>query len=403
MRLHTLTYLDEGDHVVVGRTDTDSYAVFPRDASALLRRIEAGASMVEAADWYLRTYGESVDIAEFERTLREFDFVRAENPSPTAAIIDSDSKPVRWQRLGRALFGGTAWICYAAVVAAAIVVMAARPRLIPHTSNLFFTHYVTLIALTLFLGQFPLLFLHEGFHGLAGRRLGLRTRLRVSNRIYFVVLETRMDGLVVKPRRQRYLPMLAGMLADVLAISVLTLVAAPGLRADGTVAPVAAVCLALAFATSLRLVWQFFFHLRTDLYYVAIVVLGCQDLHAAAKLILANRLRRLFGRPVVDEARLYPRDRAIGRWYSWLLLIGYTFSLSTFAFAAMPALIRSVGITVGRFTQPGLTLPRVLDSVVFLSLTGGQFLFAGYLAARRRWRARAADSPSPQSDRRNAS
>ncbi|MGY2063407.1 hypothetical protein ACW9HQ_51655, partial [Nocardia gipuzkoensis] len=177
-----------------------------------------------------------------------------------------------------------------------------------------------LIALTLFLGQFPLLLLHEGFHGLAGRRLGLRTRLRISNRLYFVVLETRMDGLVVKPRRQRYLPMLAGMLADALAISILTLLAALGLRADGTVAPAAAVCLALAFATSLRLAWQFFFHLRTDLYYVAIVVLGCQDLHAAARMILANRLRRLIGRRVADESSLHPRDRAVGRWYSWLLL-----------------------------------------------------------------------------------
>ena len=175
--------------------------------------------------------------------------------------------------------------------------MIARPRLAPHAGNLVFTHYVTVLVLTLFLGQFPLILLHESFHMLAGRRLGLRTSLRLGRRLYFLVFETIMDGLVAVPRRRRYLPMLSGLLADLLVIAVLTLIAAATMRPDGSVPLAGAVCLAFAFTTALRFAWQFYVYLRTDLYYAAVTVLGCQDLQAAARHILVNRFRWLLRLP----------------------------------------------------------------------------------------------------------
>ncbi len=93
--------------------------------------------------------------------------------------------------------------------------------LIPQYRNLFFTSYISVISLVLYFGQFPFIVLHETFHALAGRRLGLRTRLGFGRRLYFVVVETTMDGLVSVPRRKRYLPILVGMLADLLVIAVL--------------------------------------------------------------------------------------------------------------------------------------------------------------------------------------
>jgi hypothetical protein len=42
LRLHPLTYLDEGDDVTLGRADIDSYGLFPPDGAALLQQLEAG-------------------------------------------------------------------------------------------------------------------------------------------------------------------------------------------------------------------------------------------------------------------------------------------------------------------------------------------------------------------------
>jgi hypothetical protein len=373
--LHPLTYLEENGEVVVGRPDIDSYGVFPLDGAALVGQLAAGLPPAEAARWYASTYGENVDLAAFLGTLAELQFI---GEAPATA-----GRPLRWQRLGRWMFSPAAWACYVIVITAAAAEMIARPRLAPQPGNLIFTHYVTVLALAVFLGQFPLILLHESFHMLAGRRLGLRSSLRVGWRLYYLVFETTLDGLVAVPRRRRYLPMLAGMLLDLVVVAVLTLVAVATVRPDGSVPLAGRVCLAFAFMTVLRFAWQFYAYLRTDLYYVVVTVLGCLDLQPAARLILDNRIRRLLHRPLADESALHPRDRSAGRWYSWLMLAGYAFSLATLA-AVAPATWRILAITFDRFTRGGQSWGQVADSVVFLSLSLAQIIVVVTLALRSR-------------------
>jgi hypothetical protein len=378
VRLHALTYLEEDGEVVAGRADTDSYGLFPPDGAALLQKLETGVTSRDAAQWYQATYGEPVDMAEFLDTLDELGFLVKPGEVPVAVA------PVRWQRLGAWMFSPAVWACYVLIVGAAGAAMIVHPRLLPHPGNLFFTRYMAILELTVFLGQWPLLLLHEAFHTLAGRRLGLRSSLGVGMRLYYVVFETTLDGLVAVPRRQRYLPMLAGMLCDLLVIAVLTLVGAVTIRPDGTVPLVGGVCLALAFATLLRLVWQFYFYLRTDLYYVAVTVLGCVDLQAAAQRIMANRLRRLARRPLADESVLHPRDRAVGRWYSWLIAAGYTFSIVTLLIALVPIGRKVLGTVFGRFTHGGHPWPQVADSVLFLGLNLAELTLILFVSVRSR-------------------
>ncbi|MFC4149603.1 hypothetical protein ACFO0M_25425 [Micromonospora mangrovi] len=386
LRVYPLTYLPDGDDVVVGRTDVESFGVFPPDGAELLRRIADGMPPAEAADWYAETYGEQVDLAEFLGVLEELDFLVGDVPPATTVA------PLRWQRLGRWLFSPPAWILYALLIAGAVAAMVARPRLAPQTDNLFYTDYVTALALTVFLGQIPLILVHESFHALAGRRLGLRSTLRISHRLHFLTFETSLDGLVVVPRRQRYLPMLAGMLADLLLISVLTLVAAAALRPDGTPSRLGGFCLALAFLTLLRFAWQFAFYLRTDLYGVVTTVLGCHDLQGAARRVLGNRARRLVGRTPVDESGLHPRDRAVARWYSWLLLIGYGVSLGVLALAVLPTTVRTIGMAATRLVRQSHGGTGIVDALIFLTVTVGQLVLVGVLMLRnRRQRRSAAD------------
>lgn len=217
--MRRLVYLEEADEVTIGSPETDTYAVFPADGAELVRMLADGLTPREAAERYRTAHGESVDIADLVEVLAELDLLRRAD-TPTA-----ETAPVRWQRLGGLLFGRPALLGYALVTALAAVEMLRVPALVPRTDNLFFTTSYTLVVLLLFFGQAPLLALHEAFHALAGRRLGLRSRLSVGHRLVYLVLETSLDGLVSVPRRQRYLPVLAGMLADVLAIAVLTLIA----------------------------------------------------------------------------------------------------------------------------------------------------------------------------------
>jgi hypothetical protein len=378
LRLHPLTYLDEGDEVTAGRADTSSFGLFPPDGAALLRQLEAGRPPAEAASWYADQYGQEVDIGEFLEVLEELGLIAADG-EPVAAPAPAR---VRWQRLGAALFSPPAFVAYAALVAAATVAMIRQPALVPAYQHLFFVRSSLVILMAgVVAGQLPLVLLHESFHALAGRRLGLNSTLRIGRRFYYVVFVTSLDGLVAVPRRKRHLPMLAGMIADVLAIAALTLAAAPLLTATGAAGLTGRLMLSMAFGAVLRFAWQFYFFLRTDLYYLATTAAGCNDLQTVARALLLNRFWRLIRRPgrMADPAGWHPRDAAIARWYSWLMAGGYLLLTAMLVTTAFPAGIRLTEIAVHELASTR-SPARMADALAFLGLNFWEPALAAGLA-----------------------
>ncbi|MCW2540330.1 MAG: hypothetical protein JWN95_2055 [Frankiales bacterium] len=376
VRLHTLTFLPEDEGVMVGCTDTNSYALFPPDGVALIQQLANGVSPGAASDWYQRTYGEPVDIDDFVQTLAELDFI-------DDGDADADPPPVRWQGLGRAVFSPVAWVGYALLIGAAILVCTAQPALLPHQDHAFFSRYLLVIELTVAFGQLPLILIHECFHVLAARRLGLRARIRIGYRLYFVVFETVMDGLVIVPRRRRYLPMLAGMLADLLLACLLTIVAW-ATRDGGRTTLTSGVCLALALTTLIRLAMEFFLFLRTDVYYLAATLSGCVDLHTTTREIVHNWLWRQLGRPdrMTDPARWHPNDVRAARWYAPLYLLGYAVAITLLATVLLPISWRFLHTSVSAALGHNLSSARFWDAAGLLALNTAQPAFAGLLKVR---------------------
>jgi hypothetical protein len=225
--------------------------------------------------------------------------------------------------------------------------------------------------------------------------LGLRSKLSIGRRLYYVVFQTTMDGLVTVPRRKRVLPILAGVYADFAILASLSLFAAALRRSDGSFPWPAAVALALAYMTLLRVVWQCFFFLQTDFYYLIVTALGYVDLQTTAKQLLSNRTRRLTGRPAqFDPQSWHPRDRQGARWYSILIVLGYSFAIITLVTGLVPVAIKVFSQALGRFVGHGSDGSLgLVDSVVFLIVSIGEVLLAAYLFLRER-RIRRATSPA---------
>jgi hypothetical protein len=325
----------------------------------LLRRLTDGMPSEEAARWYSAEFGESVDMGDFLSTLRELGFVKDGADEPVAAA------PVRLRRLGAWAFSPAAWAAYAALATACVLAMVTHPEVRPRPDIVFFTPSLVAVQLSLAFAQLPAVSWHEFFHVLAGRRLGLPTRLSVSRRLFFVVVEARLDGLYGVPRSRRYVPFLAGMVGDVVLFSALTLVGVAGPSWAGGPA------LAVAYTVLLRLAWQFYIFLRTDLYYVFTTLLGCTDLHGATSDRLRRGLSRLPGvrpPPSVDEPDWSPRDRQVAPWFAVLTLGGVAFLLATAAWAVIPLLVGFVTRLGPRLADGTTGGARFWDSVTSLSL-----------------------------------
>lgn len=389
--LHALTFLDEGAEVTVGCRDVDSYAVLPADGAALLRRLAEGVSAAEGAEWYHQTYGETVDMADFVDTLTELGFVREAGEQPVAA----PTGPVRWSRLGRAVFSPASGLLAVAVLIWTVVEMVRVPGLAPRYTDIFFSKSLVLDGMVMAFGQVPLLLLHESAHALSGRRLGLNSKLSIGRRLYYVVFLTTLNGLVSVERRKRYLPMLAGMITDVMVMAVLLLIA-DAVRENGQMTVASKLLIGIAYFTLLRLLWQFLFYLETDLYYITVTALGCVDLHKAARRIAYNRMARLFGRktPRYDESQFHPRDRQVARWYSWLIIFGYTMSFGLLVLSAFPMVLLLGGV-FGRFLHPGqATAAGLADSCLFVVLLVAQITLLAWPSYQKRRAARAAQVAS---------
>jgi len=385
--LHELSFVAEGDEVVVGRTDTGSYAVFPADGAALLRRIGEGVPPGQAAEWYEATFEQPVDVEDFVASLQELGFVRddGEVSAPARAAV-------RFQRLGRVLLSPVAWFFYACVVAWWLSAVARHSDLAPAPNQIFFTHSLIAVQLVITAGQVPLLLLHECFHGLAGRRLGLPTRLRLSNRLAYIVAETQINGLFSVPRRRRYLAFLAGMGCDCVLVAALGLIADLDRAANGGLSPAGRVCLALGFTVVVRLAWQFQLYLRTDLFYVVGTALNCYDLHDASKALLKNRIWRLLRRPgrLVDERQWTERDRAVGRFYGPFLVLGVTAFITVTALVTVPVSVHYF-VTAVRGLASGRLDRYFWDCALSLGFNAAQIaaLFLLSRSKRRAWSRRA--------------
>ncbi|HLJ98698.1 MAG TPA: hypothetical protein VKU39_02190 [Streptosporangiaceae bacterium] len=384
IRLHGLTMVGEDDGVMVGRPDIGSYALFPAEGAEALRMLGAGTPMPAVAAWYERTCGSALDVDDFLEVLEDLRFLRDDGDEESATT------PVRWQRLGRWTFSWPAWVCYAALTLAAVTAMVRAPYLRPSYHQMFFTHYLSLIPVVLTAALIPAILLHESFHALAGRRLGLPSTLTISRRFYYLVAETRLDSLFSVPRKKRYLPFLAGILADVVLISVLTLVAAV-LHSVRLPYWCAGVCLAIAFTCVLRVIWQFMFYLETDLYFVMSHGFRCPDLQAATRFYIKTRVHRLLRRPPPrTDAEWGERETAIARWYAPLLVIGYGFSLFSLLWAGIPSTIRFASQIIDRFSVSRTPTTGILDALSFILLSAVQWGLVLYVAIRdRRARERA--------------
>lgn len=381
--LHELAVRQEGDEYIVGRIAGGDFVALPEVGARVIELLQAGCRVGEAEAAVSRGDEPDLDVEEFVLQLVDLGFVAAINGHP---IPTDDPRPtlprlqahhVSW------LFGRAAHAVWFALVGAAAVALVSQGSLLPTYTDFFWSGWTSaVLAVNASIIIVSAAF-HEFAHLAAARSLGIPARVEFGTRLNDLVVQTDVTALWAVDRRSRYRVYLAGLRSDLALIAAVVL-----LRAY---APVSAGVRDLLDATILLLVVsivrQFFFYMRTDIYFVVLDLLRCGNLFGDALDLLRYRRAQLFERLRRRADRIHasdPRDRlpqrerrAVGL-YAGLVLVGTTLALAVFAVYALPIFVTLMGralIALFGGAADGELL-SVVDGAVVLAIQGGfTFLF----------------------------
>lgn len=386
-----LSIQPEGEDFLIGSAEMEDYYQIPLAGHRVVTMLQAGKTPAEIKAILAAEGGEMVDVDDFVAMLLEIGFLypaaEAHRHVERLATREEDKRILfsADPKLARAIFSLPVLAGYLALLGAAAWLAISDPALRIDRFAFFIERDLALTLVLLLLLSSAAVALHELGHMLAAARYGISSRLGIGNRLWNIVAEADLSGIWALPRRQRYLPLLAGMMVDLLLISVVTLTIA-ALRREGVSGFPIFLLHALMLQIFVTIVWQFNLFLRTDIYYVLSNYLGYPNLDADARVYLRDHLHRLSGGRLGTraEAPTYKSVRVL-RVFTVLWVTGRVAALSVLLLVFLPTLARYAVKTWEAYRDPAASMYTVYDFGIFALLSA--IIFAGgvYMWLRRRW------------------
>lgn len=380
--VHPFTRQTEGSEVVIGIPGNDLFLVLPHDAVELLDYLASGKTIGEAKSIYQDKYGEIPDLEDFIHGLERRGFVtimgdssfdRAVAKTPGKSQINRYHFANFPQSLAQKIFSIPALIIYGFLVGLALVLAIAEPEIIPSWKAYFFQQNTTLMILSLIAIDFAILFIHEMAHLIAARSLGVFCRLGISHRMWTVVAQTDMTGIWNVPRHKRYLPLLAGSLIDLVSAAILVIILFAHHQEWLMIHPIGSQLLQACLLNYLMgLLWQGYFFMRTDFYYIFANLFGCKNLLQDTEIFARNQISRIFPRiRRIDQSHIPVYERRVIRIYTILWLLWRTAAIIVLVLINLPLMWHYCGslfttLSAGYSIHPYAFIDALFLLILFL-------------------------------------
>jgi putative peptide zinc metalloprotease protein len=350
--VYPFTRQADGEEIVIGHIETDSFLVLPFEAVEILDYLALGKTVGETQLIYQEKYGELPDIEDLLQVLENKGFVKMllqseANYNVLTSTLKASSQSITKvhynftnipQSLAQRLFSRPVLTSCWILLALAFIAVLMEPTLIPSWEAYYFPNNTTLMIVALVVLDCITLFLHEMAHLVAARALGVYCRIGISNRMWMLVAETDMTGIWSVNREQRYLPFFAGPLLDLVSAAILVLIFFAHKHGWITISPVVyQLSRALLLNYLLGLLWQCYFFMRTDFYYAIANFFRCKNLMKDTEVFVRNQISRVIRRVRrVDQSHIPAKERLVIRLYAILWLVGRTIALASLIFITLP-------------------------------------------------------------------
>ena len=334
---------DEG--YLVGNQELEDFYQFPEEGLRIIQLLQQGQSPELIKQHCNKEFDDTVDVDDFIGVLSEIGFIY---PLEQAASFEQQLQAAhsdgRWkfplsQKFAAGLFSLPMLLLYLAIVGYAVVSAVADPQLRINIHAFYIQDNLTILLLALLVLQAFTTALHEFGHMAAAAKYGIQSRLGWGNRLWSIVAEADLSGIHALPKRQRYFPLLAGLMVDLLNIACITLLI-KFLIEIHTYPFIIQIFQVLILQILFTMSWQFNLFLRTDIYYVLCVYCNYPNLDAEARIYLRALLHRVSaGRLGNAGPAVYHNLRTL-RIFTAIWIAGRMVALALLLFVIIPTLYR---------------------------------------------------------------
>ncbi|GAA4966052.1 hypothetical protein HD597_006997 [Nonomuraea thailandensis] len=378
-RAARLTIAHDGETWILGRPELGVFVAVPEPGAVFVTTLQDTGSLEQAMARAGDVAGEPVDGADFLEGLTAAGLL-----DPPGEAPDTRGR-VKWiegvsPRTAARLFGRVAWSCYGAAAVLAVGLLLFRPDLRPSWEDAWFLPSPGLSLLIWLLLAMACGALHEAWHWLAGRAIGVPAAFRVSYRGLYVVYETDLTQIVTVPRDRRHGVYLAGM-----AIDVVVLAAALGARLLGVGGVLGDLLAAVSLLLVVNLVWQWAaLPLRSDAYALLANALRCHNLYRATWLMAKSRLFRLTAPEAAELSGTSERDQSVARWFVIPYVAGIAVMVWMFATIVLPLAVSLGEWGLAQLTSGTVTSAGFLEALAVAVYLAVQLCLPPALALRER-------------------
>jgi len=369
-------------HYIIEDTLSGDFYEMPKVCVDAINLINQGEQIGEIEQTLKKNYPtEEIDLLDFAEQLLdlelvdEIDGVKLEKKQPPKEGFVILRIP---PKLGQLFFNKFTYPIYVCLFVLNLILFAIHPSLFPHHKDIFVFDIMVLNVILWMTFTFILVLVHELGHVLAMRAHNLPTKVEVSHRLFFVVLETDMSSVWKLAPKDRNILFLSGLCFDtvLLFIALISQLMFPNMTGitDGLMN------LAI-FDIVIRIIFQFCFYMKTDLYYVFENVSGCYNLMENAQQKIRNHISFLKSKK--SEEVVFLDEKKIVFLYSIFYFLGVAVTIFLFFKYYIPEIIFT-----GKKLLPGFgRLPTSLafwDAVLF-SLQVGIFLILLLYSWRKKY------------------
>jgi putative peptide zinc metalloprotease protein len=385
-----LSVQEEGEAYIVGNVEMGDFYQFPEQGLKILNMLASGDTASMIRNRLALEYQETIDVDDFVDQLTAIGFIHPEDQKQIAqerlraTAQDRRRTFIVDPRIARAILSRPASLCYLAAVFYALFIAIRSPELCINFDAFYIGTYRTPFLLIVIALSFMQTILHELGHMLAAARYGIKSKYGVGTRLWELVVESDLTGILTLPKSQRYFPMLAGMLVDILGTALLTIIIYVLLQ-YGVSGFAIQVFQAVVLANVFAFLWQFDIFVKTDIYYVLCNYFSYPDLDKDARIYLRDLLYHITFSRFGDRA-VAPKfgNLAVIKVFSLIWLFGRILSLAFVFSVVLPTMGQYILSIAHMVRMPSTSIWSVCDMVVYASILLSMLSIGTYMWLKQR-------------------